>query len=161
MYIHGVEGADRFGSIPAGATAGDRTDKPARRGGTWAGRGLEEGDGGMIRLKRAYDAAEATDGHRVLVERLWPRGVTKAKLRLDEWNKDVAPSPELRKWFGHDPERWPEFRRRYFTELRANRESWKSLLALSRRGRITFIYAAHDTAHNGALALKAFLEKQS
>jgi uncharacterized protein YeaO (DUF488 family) len=115
----------------------------------------------MIRLKRAYDAAEATDGHRVLVERLWPRGVTKAKLRLDEWNKDVAPSPELRKWFGHDPERWPEFRRRYFTELRANRESWKSLLALSRRGRITFIYAAHDTAHNGALALKAFLEKQS
>ena len=114
----------------------------------------------MIRLKRAYDPAEATDGHRVLVERLWPRGVTKAKLRLDEWNKDVAPSPELRKWFGHDPERWPEFRRRYFTELRANRDSWKALLALSRRRRVTFIYAAHDTAHNGALALKAFLEKQ-
>jgi len=114
----------------------------------------------MIRLKRAYDPAEATDGHRVLVERLWPRGVTRAKLRLDEWNKDVAPSPELRTWFGHDPERWPEFRRRYFTELRANRESWKALLALSRRRRVTFIYAAHDTAHNGALALKAFLEKQ-
>ncbi|HET9604814.1 MAG TPA: DUF488 domain-containing protein [Gemmatimonadales bacterium] len=114
----------------------------------------------MIRLKRAYEDAEDTDGRRVLVERLWPRGVTKAKLRLDEWNKDVAPSPELRRWFGHDPERWPEFRRRYFAELRANHDAWKALLSRSRRGRVTFIYAAHDTEHNGAVALKAFLEKQ-
>jgi len=114
----------------------------------------------MIRLKRAYEDAEDTDGLRVLVERLWPRGVTKARLRLDEWNKDVAPSPELRRWFGHDPERWPEFRRRYFAELRANRDAWKSLLSRTRRGRVTFIYAAHDTEHNGAVALKAFLEKQ-
>lgn len=114
----------------------------------------------MIRLKRAYEDMEDTDGQRVLVERLWPRGVTKAKLRLDEWNKDVAPSPELRRWFGHDPERWPEFRRRYFAELRANRDAWKPLLSHTRRERITFIYAAHDTEHNGAVALKAFLEKQ-
>jgi len=114
----------------------------------------------MIRLKRAYEPAEPGDGRRVLVERLWPRGVSKARLRLDEWAKDAAPSAELRGWFGHDPERWPEFRRRYFAELRANRTTWKGLLAESRRGRVTFIYAAHDTAHNGALALKAFLEKQ-
>ena len=115
----------------------------------------------MIRLKRAYDDAEATDGLRVLVERLWPRGVTKARLRLDEWAKDVAPSPELRRWFGHVPERWAEFKRRYFAELRANPDAWKPLLARSRRDRVTFIYAAHDTERNGAVALKAFLEKQS
>jgi uncharacterized protein YeaO (DUF488 family) len=77
----------------------------------------------MIRLKRAYEPAAATDGRRVLVERLWPRGVTKARLRLDEWIKEVAPSPELRRWFGHEPGKWPEFRRRYFAELRANEEA--------------------------------------
>ncbi|HET7111229.1 MAG TPA: DUF488 domain-containing protein [Gemmatimonadales bacterium] len=115
----------------------------------------------MIRLKRAYDDAEETDGLRVLVERLWPRGVTKARLRLDDWAKEVAPSPELRRWFGHVPERWTEFKRRYFAELRANPEAWKPLLARARRGRVTFIYAAHDTERNGAVALKAFLEKQS
>jgi uncharacterized protein YeaO (DUF488 family) len=115
----------------------------------------------MIRLKRAYDDAEDTDGRRVLVERLWPRGVTKARLRLDEWAKDVAPSAELRRWYGHVPERWTEFKRRYFAELRANPEAWKPLLTLTRRGRVTFIYAAHDTERNGAVALKAFLEKQS
>ena len=115
----------------------------------------------MIRLKRAYDDAEDTDGRRVLVERLWPRGVTRARLRLDEWAKDVAPSAELRRWYGHVPERWTEFKRRYFAELRANPEAWKPLLTLTRRGRVTFIYAAHDTERNGAVALKAFLEKQS
>jgi len=77
----------------------------------------------MIRLKRAYEPAEPGDGRRVLVERLWPRGVSKARLRLDEWAKDAAPSAELRGWFGHDPERWPEFRRRYFAELRANHDN--------------------------------------
>ncbi|HET9151789.1 MAG TPA: DUF488 domain-containing protein [Gemmatimonadales bacterium] len=115
----------------------------------------------MIRLKRAYESAEDTDGVRILVERLWPRGVTKARLRLDEWAKDVAPSPALRQWFGHVPERWPEFRRRYFAELRSNEEAWKPLLARARRGRVTLVYAARDTERNGAVALKAFLEKQT
>ncbi|HET7111797.1 MAG TPA: DUF488 family protein, partial [Gemmatimonadales bacterium] len=106
----------------------------------------------MIRLKRAYDDAEETDGLRILVERLWPRGVTKARLRLDEWAKDVAPSPELRRWYGHVPERWTEFKRRYFAELRAHPDAWKPLLAHARRGRVTFIYAARDTERNGAVA---------
>lgn len=114
----------------------------------------------MIVLKRAYEPAAATDGRRVLVERLWPRGVTKARLRLDEWIKEVAPSPELRRWFGHEPDKWPEFRRRYFAELRANKEAWRPLLAAARRGRVTFVYAARDEARNGAVALKAFLDRQ-
>lgn len=114
----------------------------------------------MIRLKRAYEPAQLSDGHRVLVERLWPRGLTKAQLRLKEWSKDVAPSPGLRGWFGHDPRRWPEFRSRYFTELRRHRAAWQPLLAKARRGRVTFVYAAHDKAHNGAVALKAFLDRR-
>lgn len=114
----------------------------------------------MIRLKRAYEPPAASDGRRVLVERLWPRGVTKARLRLDEWAKDVAPSAALRRWFGHAPERWPEFRRRYAAELRESRAAWEPLLAAARRGRVTFVYAAHDATRNGAVVLKAFLEKR-
>lgn len=114
----------------------------------------------MIGLKRAYEPAAASDGRRVLVERLWPRGVTKARLRLDEWRKEVAPSPELRRWFGHEPQKWPEFRRRYFAELRANEEAWRPLLTAARRGRVTFVYAARDEARNGAVALKAFLDRR-
>jgi uncharacterized protein YeaO (DUF488 family) len=114
----------------------------------------------MIALKRAYEPAAASDGRRVLVESLWPRGVTNAMLRLDEWNKDVAPSPGLRRWFGHEPEKWPEFRRRYFAELRPNEEAWRPLLAAARRGRVTFIYAARDEDRNGAVALKAFLDRR-
>ena len=114
----------------------------------------------MIRLKRAYEPAAATDGRRILVERLWPRGMTKARLHLQEWNQDVAPTPALRQWFGHEPSRWPEFRRRYFAELRHHPEAWLPLLAAARRGRVTFIYAAHDRARNGAVALKAFLDRR-
>lgn len=114
----------------------------------------------MIRLKRAYEPAAASDGRRVLVERLWPRGVSKARLRLDDWMKDVAPSTELRRWFGHDPERWREFRSRYFAELRAHPAAWQPLLARARRGRVTLLHAARDEAHNGALALKAFLDRR-
>jgi uncharacterized protein YeaO (DUF488 family) len=114
----------------------------------------------MIRLKRAYEPAKSTDGYRVLVERLWPRGVSKARLRLDGWSKEVAPSPGLRGWFGHDPARWSEFRSRYFAELRGHPTAWQPLLAKARRGRVTLIYAAHDEAHNGALALKTFLERR-
>ena len=114
----------------------------------------------MIRLKRAYEPALPSDGWRVLVERLWPRGLSKAKLRLDDWNKEVAPSAELRRWFGHDPIRWTEFRRRYFEELRANEDAWRPLLADARRGRVTLVYAARDVEHNGAVALKAFLDRR-
>ena len=114
----------------------------------------------MIRLKRAYEPAAGDDGMRVLVERLWPRGVTKTRLRIDAWLKDVAPSADLRKWFSHDPKKWPEFQSRYFTELRAHRAAWEPLLTRARRGRVTLVYAAHDTAHNAAVALKAFLDRR-
>ena len=114
----------------------------------------------MIRLKRAYEPAAGEDGMRVLVERLWPRGVTKARLKLDAWLKDVAPSADLRKWFSHDPKKWSEFRHRYFTELRTHRAAWQPLLTAAKRGRVTFVYAAHDEARNGAVALKAFLDRR-
>ena len=114
----------------------------------------------MIRLKRAYEPATGDDGMRVLVERLWPRGVTKARLKLDAWLKDVAPSAGLRKWFSHDPKKWSEFRHRYFTELRTHRAAWQPLLTAAKRGRVTFVYAAHDEARNGAVALKAFLDRR-
>jgi uncharacterized protein YeaO (DUF488 family) len=114
----------------------------------------------MIRLKRAYEPATADDGARFLVERLWPRGVAKNRLKLDGWLKEVAPSPNLRKWFSHDPKKWPEFRHRYFTELRAHRSAWQPLLTAARRGRVTLVFASHDAAHNGAVALKAFLDRR-
>jgi uncharacterized protein YeaO (DUF488 family) len=113
-----------------------------------------------IQIKRAYEPAAPSDGRRVLVERLWPRGVSKARLRLDDWAKSAAPSTTLRRWFGHDPKKWREFRRRYFTELRANPAGWKPLVTAGRRGRVTLIYAAHDVTHNGATALKAFLDRR-
>ncbi len=114
----------------------------------------------MILLKRAYQPVAASDGRRVLVERLWPRGVGKSALRLDEWAKNAAPSPALRRWFGHDLRRWPEFRRRYLAELKANPAGWKPVLALARRGRVTFVFAARDPEHNGAVVLKAFLDRK-
>ena len=112
----------------------------------------------MIRLKRAYEEASEDDGLRVLVERLWPRGVTKEKAALDLWLKEVAPSPELRTWFGHDPAKWDEFRRRYWSELQANSEPVEVLRREADEGTVTFVYAAHDEEHNAAAALKAFIE---
>ncbi len=114
----------------------------------------------MIVLKRAYDPAAASDGRRVLVERLWPRGVATGRLKLDEWAKEVAPGAALRRWYGHVPERWPEFRRRYLAELRANPAAWEPLLAMARRGRVTFVYAARDEERNGAVVLKEFLDRK-
>jgi uncharacterized protein YeaO (DUF488 family) len=111
----------------------------------------------MIALKRAYDAAESSDGARFLVERLWPRGVRKADLPLDGWLKDVAPSAELRRWFGHDPRRWEEFRRRYFAELRKHEKALEPLLAAARKGPTTLVYSARDTKHNAAVALRDHL----
>lgn len=113
----------------------------------------------MIQLKRAYDPPASADGTRFLVERLWPRGVKKESLRVEAWLKDVAPSTELRQWFAHDPAKWPEFRRRYFAELKTHPEAWRPLLIAARRGRITLVYSSHDSEHNNAVALKEFLEQ--
>ena len=111
----------------------------------------------MLRVKRAYDPPEPSDGQRFLVERLWPRGVKKEALAADGWLKDVAPSTELRKWFAHQDERWEEFRRRYRTELRANRAAWEPILEAAKRGPVTLLYSAHDTEHNSALVLREYL----
>jgi uncharacterized protein YeaO (DUF488 family) len=110
-----------------------------------------------VKLKRAYEAATTGDGRRILVDRLWPRGVSKAEAALDDWDKDVAPSPALRQWFGHDPARWPEFRSRYAAELREDPEPVERLRAVAREAPVTLIYAAHDSAHTHALVLRDVL----
>jgi uncharacterized protein YeaO (DUF488 family) len=110
-----------------------------------------------IQVKRVYDAPDKRDGARVLVDRLWPRGLSKEKAALTLWLKDVAPSPELRTWFGHDPARWAEFQRRYRAELGVNDAAVVQLVELLRHGRVTLLYGAHDHAHNNAVALEAFL----
>jgi uncharacterized protein YeaO (DUF488 family) len=115
----------------------------------------------MITLKRAYDPVSHADGTRFLVERLWPRGLSKAKLRVDAWLKEVGPSTGLRRWFGHDPEKWDEFRRRYFRELGSQSEVWQPIVAAARRGRVTLVYSSHDTHHNNAVALQEFLRKKA
>jgi uncharacterized protein YeaO (DUF488 family) len=112
----------------------------------------------MIRLKRAYDPPEPDDGARFLVDRLWPWGISKEALRLDGWLKDVAPSDALRRWFGHEPAKWEEFRRRYLAELDSEPESWRPLLQAARRGNVTLLYSARNTEHNNAVALKSYLE---
>lgn len=112
----------------------------------------------MIQLKRAYERPTREDGSRILVERLWPGGLTKEKAALDLWLKDVAPSPELRKWFGHDPAKWKQFEQRYWKELGTRKEAVDLLRQKVKQGTVTFVYAAQDEEHNGALALKRFLE---
>ncbi len=112
-----------------------------------------------IRLKRAYEAAAPGDGLRVLVERLWPRGVAKQQARIDLWAKDVAPSTELRRWYAHEPERWPEFKRRYRAELKGNAEALKGLRDQLEVGPVTFVFAARDEARNSAVVLKQYLEQ--
>ena len=114
----------------------------------------------MITVKRVYDPVSPDDGTRFLVERLWPRGVSKAKLRDVVWIKEVGPSTELRKWFGHDPDKWNEFRRRYHRELNSRPEAWRPILSKARRGKVTLLYSSHDTEHNNAVALQEFLRKK-
>ncbi len=114
----------------------------------------------MIQVKRAYDPVSPHDGARFLVERLWPRGVSKDNLHIEAWLKDVAPSTELRKWFQHDPTKWEEFRQRYFRELAEHHDVWQPLLTRARREPVTLIYSAHDTEHNNAVALQEFLKKR-
>lgn len=111
-----------------------------------------------IRLKRAYEKPAPDDGLRVLVERLWPRGLSKERAAIDLWLKDVAPSPELRRWFNHDPAKWDEFQKRYRAELRQNHEAVEQLREKCGQGTVTFVYAARDEEHNSALLLKDYLE---
>ena len=113
----------------------------------------------MIRLKRAYEPASPDDGERILVERLWPRGLTKAKARIDLWMKEISPSPKLRKWFAHDPKKWAEFRKRYRQELKANKQGVAALRKIAKSGVVTLVYAARDEEHNSALLLRDFLER--
>ena len=114
----------------------------------------------MIRIKRAYEPTARGDGRRLLVERLWPRGMRKEALLLDAWVKDVAPSTELRKWFSHRVERWTEFQRRYRRELDAHRDAWAPILEASRRGPVTLVYSAHDPEHNAAVVLRDYLTRR-
>jgi uncharacterized protein YeaO (DUF488 family) len=113
----------------------------------------------MIQIKRVYDPSSRRDGARILVERLWPRGITKQRASLELWLKDIAPSPELRRWFHHDPARWRQFKRRYWQELRNHSEAVEALKQRGRKEIVTLVYAARDERHNGALALKEFLEQ--
>ena len=111
-----------------------------------------------IKLKRAYDPVASADGTRFLVERLWPRGVKKTAIHVQGWLKDVAPSANLRRWFGHDPKKWDEFRRRYFRELGANADALEPILKAARSGPVTLVYSSHDMEHNNAVALKDYVE---
>jgi uncharacterized protein YeaO (DUF488 family) len=111
-----------------------------------------------IRLKRAYEKPASDDGLRVLVERLWPRGLTKERAAVDLWMKDVAPSPELRRWYDHDPSKWDEFQKRYLAELRHNAGMLEQLREKCRGKPVTFVYAARDEQRNSALILKNYLE---
>jgi uncharacterized protein YeaO (DUF488 family) len=112
-----------------------------------------------VRLKRAYEPAERSDGYRVLIDRIWPRGVSKEQAHLDEWARELAPSSELRRWFGHDPAKFEEFRRRYRDELAARGEKLRELRGRARKGTLTLIYSARDTKHNDAVVLAELLRK--
>jgi uncharacterized protein YeaO (DUF488 family) len=113
----------------------------------------------MFYIKRIYEAPKSKDGARYLVDRLWPRGIKKTSLIMDAWLKEIAPSNELRRWFGHDPEKWDEFQRRYRSELDANPGVWKRLLEAVKQGNVTLLYFARDTEHNNAVVLKSYLEE--
>ena len=112
-----------------------------------------------IRLKRAYEPAESSDGYRVLIDRLWPRGLSRERASLDEWNRELAPSTELRQWFGHEPGRFEEFRQRYVDELRAHRSALAGLRRRARKGKVTLVYAAKDIEHNDAVVLAEVLRR--
>jgi uncharacterized protein YeaO (DUF488 family) len=114
----------------------------------------------MIKIKRTYEPPARGDGRRILVERLWPRGMRKEALKVDAWMKEVAPTTELRQWFSHEVERWEEFRRRYRKELNSNRSAWTPILGAATHGTVTLLYSAHDTLHNGAIVLRDYLAER-
>jgi uncharacterized protein YeaO (DUF488 family) len=113
-----------------------------------------------VRIKRVYDPSSRQDGRRILVDRLWPRGVSRKTAQIDEWARDLAPSTRLRRWFGHEPARWPEFQTRYRAELRTRSERLAWLAGLARRGRITLVYAARESDHNNARALQRLVAQR-
>ena len=115
----------------------------------------------MISIKRAYDPPSASDGTRVLVDGLWPRGISKEKLKLDMWPKDVAPSASLRKWFSHDVARWTEFQRRYIAELKQNAAAWKPIADAAHDHHVTLVFSSKDVEHNNAVVLQRFLSSRS
>ena len=114
----------------------------------------------LIKIKRLYDRPERADGRRILVDRLWPRGLSKAAVAIEFWAKDVAPSNELRRWYGHAPEKWPEFKRRYFAELDANNEKVVELRGQMGQGTVTLLFGSKETQLNNAVALKEYLESR-
>lgn len=113
----------------------------------------------MVTIKNVYASYDADDGERYLVDRLWPRGMSKEKLVMQAWVKEVAPSGDLRKWFGHELAKWEEFQQRYRSELDSNPDGLQPLVEAARRGKVTLLYAAHDREHNNAVVLKEYLEK--
>lgn len=115
----------------------------------------------VFNVKRVYEKAEASDGARYLVDRLWPRGVTKASLKIDGWLKQVAPSNDQRHWFNHDPKKWDEFRQRYSAELDLKHEAWMPLIEAAQKGAVTLLYSAHDDEHNNAVALADYLKRHT
>lgn len=110
----------------------------------------------MIQIKRVYDKPARTDGYRVLIDRLWPRGLGRASLQMDAWCKEAAPSADLRRWFRHDPAKWPEFQRRYRLELDAHPDSWGPILAKAHHANVTLLYSARDVEHNNAAVLRDY-----
>ena len=110
-----------------------------------------------IKIKRAYESPDDTDGCRILVDRLWPRGISKEKAKIDFWPKELAPSTELRCWYGHDPEKWSEFKSRYFDELSKHPELLSELLEYVRKGKVTFVFSSKELELNNAVALKAYI----
>ncbi|MBI2883166.1 MAG: DUF488 domain-containing protein [Candidatus Methylomirabilis oxyfera] len=114
----------------------------------------------MIQVKRVYEPPTPDDGTRLLVDRLWPRGIKKEDLQVDQWLKEVAPGDALRRWFAHDPGKWNEFRRRYFAELDGKPDVWLPIAEVARRGNATLLYSARDTQHNNAVALQEYVEKR-
>lgn len=114
-----------------------------------------------IALKRIYDKPSSKDGYRILVDRIWPRGVSKDEAKIDEWLKELAPSTPLRKWFGHDPEKWPAFQTRYREELQDRQEQMEHLVSIVKRRHTTLVYAAKDEAHNNAVLLKDEVQKRT
>jgi uncharacterized protein YeaO (DUF488 family) len=113
----------------------------------------------MVSIQHVYEERGSDDGERYLIDRLWPRGMSKERLVMDAWLKEVAPSTDLRHWFGHDPEKWEEFKSRYRSELDGNPDAWKPLVEAAKRGKVTLLYAAHDGEHNNAVVLKEYLKE--
>ena len=114
-----------------------------------------------ISLKRVYEPPSRSDGCRILVERLWPRGLSKQEARIDVWPKEAAPSTELRRWFNHEPDKWADFKRRYFKELRARQEAVQPILERVRAGQVTFVFASRESRFNNAAALKEYVERKT